>query len=164
MATVQEHIIDDLRAQHQQIKLLFAQVSSTRSEDKNRLDGGETVACPRPAGEPDAKTTLARLYELGVAASRFGDRLPTLRDAVTPHADTDERWEFGRAREVVEPDKLQGMMTAMRVAAALSPSRPQAEALPNGAADLPVGPPLTVFDRVRHAPCEGVHQGSREGL
>src|SRR5256885_17258489 len=91
MANVQEHIIDDLRAQHQQIKLLFAQVSSTRGEHRRSLNGGETVACPRPAGEPDAKTALTRLCELGVAASRFGDELLALRDAVTPHADTEER-------------------------------------------------------------------------
>jgi hemerythrin superfamily protein len=176
--TTSEDVIDQLMAQHQQIKLLFAQVESARGEHRQQLfadlvgllavhesveetlvhplarrelSGGEPVVTARLAEEQDAKTALARLYDLGVDDPAFDAELVALRDAVTAHAEAEEELEFIRLREVVEPDRLARMVSAMKAAAAMSPTRPHPGVPPNPAANLLLGAPLAVFDRVRDA-------------
>jgi hemerythrin superfamily protein len=178
MPAAAEDIVDSLLAQHQQIKVLFAQVDSARGEHKeqlfhelvgllavhesveetlvhpmaeDKLDDGEEVVGARLAEEQEAKEALARLYDLGVTHPDFPTELASLRDAVTAHAEAEEELEFQRLREVVEPAKLQQMTEAMSAAAALSPTRPHPDAPSGPAANVLLGPPLAVFDRVRDA-------------
>jgi hypothetical protein len=173
-----EDIVDSLLAQHQQIKLLFAQVDTARGEHKEQLfhelvgtlaihesveetlvhpmaqdmlSDGEAVVGARLAEELEAKEALARLYDLGVAHPDFPTELAALRDAVAALAEAEEELEFQRLREVVDPAKLQQMTGAMTAAAALSATRPHPGVSSSPAANLLLGPPLAVFDQVRDA-------------
>jgi hemerythrin superfamily protein len=177
MPGTQEDIIDDLLAQHQQIKLLFAQVATAPGEHKQQLFqelvrllavhesleqavvhplaerelvDAEAVVPPRIAEERDAKQALNRLYELGVDSAQFDIELAALRDAVTAHAEAEEEMEFGQLRQIVEPERLQRMVAAMEAAALLSHSRSDG-GRPHAPAELFAGPPAAVFDRVRDA-------------
>ncbi|GAA1781851.1 hemerythrin domain-containing protein [Luedemannella flava] len=178
MQATSQDIVDTLLAQHQQIKTLFAQVQSATGEPKEELfhelvallavhesveeslvhplaedklpDGGDVVPA-RLAEEQEAKEALAALYDLGVAHPEFDPRLAALRDAVTAHAEAEEAFEFIRLREVVDPDRLVTMASAMTAVAAMSPTRPHPGVPANPAANLLLGPPLAVFDRVRDA-------------
>jgi hemerythrin superfamily protein len=174
----QNDIIDELLAQHQQIKLLFAQVEVASGENKEKLfqelvgllavhetveetlvhplaqrelDNGDRVVQPRLAEEQSAKEALSRLYDLGVADPRFDAGLAELRDAVTAHAEAEETQEFSRLRATVDPEKLRRMVTAMDAVEKVAPTRPHPEVPPKATANLLLGPPLAVFDRVRDA-------------
>src|SRR3954447_3920218 len=178
MRSTNEDIVDMLLAQHHQLKVLFAQVDSATGEHKERLfeelvgllavhesveetvvhplaehelADGDAVVSPRLAEEQDAKAELARLYDVGVHAPEFRVGLADLRDAVQAHAEAEETLEFIRLREVVDPEKLTRMAGTLRMAAALSPTRPHPDVPPGQVANLLMGPPLAVFDRVRDA-------------
>jgi len=186
MPGTQEDIIDGLLAQHQQIKLLFAQVATAPGEHKQRLFqeltrllavhesveetilhplaerelvDADAVVPPRIAEERDAKQALNRLYELGVDSAQFDIELAALRDAVTAHAEAEEELEFGQLRLIVEPERLQRMVATMEAAALLSHSRSDGGG--RGApADPFVGQPAAVFDRVRDALRDAVQAGA----
>jgi hemerythrin superfamily protein len=185
MPTANEDIIDALLADHQQIKLLFAQVETATGEYKQqlfadlvrllavhesveeqlvhplarrKLNDGDAIIGPRLAEEDDAKAALADLYDLGTDHPDFNSRLVALRDAVSAHAEAEEELEFGQLREVVKEDQLERMRQVMTVAAGLASTRPHPDVPSNPAANLLVGTPMAVFDRVRDA----VHNATAE--
>jgi hemerythrin superfamily protein len=178
MPTANEDIIDALLADHQQIKLLFAQVEATTGEHKQqlfadlvrllavhesveeqlvhplarkKLDDGDAIIDPRLAEEDDAKAALADLYDLGAGHPEFNSRLVALRDAVSAHAEHEEELEFGPLRDVAREDQLERMRQVMTVAAGLAPPRPHPDIPSSATANLLVGAPIAVFDRVRDA-------------
>ena len=133
MPTAGEDLVDQLLAQHQQIKVLFAQVDTADGDHKqqlfeelvelltaheateqasvhplaaDKLSDGTAVVDARLAEEEDAEQALARLTELGVNHPDFGEELAALRDAVTAHAEAEEELEFPRLREAVDPAQL----------------------------------------------------------
>jgi hemerythrin superfamily protein len=186
MSGTQEDIIDDLLAQHQQIKLLFAQVATAPERHKQQLFqelvrllavhesveqtvvhplaerelvDAEAVVPPRIVEEQDARQALNRLYELGVDSPQFDIELAALRDAVTAHAEAEEELEFGQLRQIVEPERLRRMVATMEAAALLSHSRSDG-ARPKASADLLASPPTAVFDRVRDALRDAAQAGT----
>lgn len=188
MTTASQDIIDSLLAQHQQIKLLFAQVESAHGEHKEplfqelvsllavhesveevlvhplakrELDDADAMVRARLAEEQEATEALAELYDLGVEDPQFNTKLVALRDAVTAHAEAEEEQEFVRLRASVEPDTLERMAAAMRAVAAMSPTRPHPDVPPTAAAKLLLGPPMAVFDRARDAVRDVVNQGAK---
>jgi hypothetical protein len=116
-----------------------------------KLDDGDAIIEPRLAEEDDAKAALARLYDLGTDHPEFNGQLVALRDAVTAHAEAEEELEFAELRDVVKDDQLERMRHVMTVAAGLAPTRPHPDIPSNPAANLLVGTPVAVFDRVRDA-------------
>jgi len=188
VTTANEDIIDALLGQHQQIKLLFAAVDKATGEHrprlfeqlvgvlavhesveeslvhplaKRRIDGGTEVVDARLAEEQDAKQALSRLYDLGVDDPQFPVELAALREAVTAHAEAEEALEFSQLRQVVDPAELTRMASVMQVAEKLSPTRPHPGVPPKPVANLLVGTPLAVFDRVRDALRDATTEGSR---
>jgi hemerythrin superfamily protein len=178
MTTAGEDIVDTLLAQHQQIKTLFAQVDAATGQHKedlfhelvgllavhesveeslvhplaqDKLPDGEDVVPPRLEEEQEAKEALAALYDLGVDHPDFSLKLAELRDDVTAHAEAEEELEFLQLREVVDPDRLAKMNSAMSAVSAMSPTRPHPNVPASPAANLLLGPPLAVFDRARDA-------------
>ena len=178
MPTAQEDILDTLLGHHAQIKLLFAQTEAATGDHKQHLfqelvallaihesveeslvhplaekslPDGESVVPARLAEEQDAKEALTRLYDLGVADPRFNAELLALRDAVAAHAEAEELLEFGQLRDVVDADQLLRIRSAMTVVAALAPTGPHPEVPSTALANLLLGPPPGVFDRVRDA-------------
>jgi hemerythrin superfamily protein len=174
----EQDVVDVLLAQHGQIKELFGQISEATGDRKRELfnelvrllavhetveeelvhplarrkvDGGQTVVEARLEEEEQAKHALAELYDLGPDHADFDARLGRLRDAVTEHADHEEREEFSSLRKNVEPDRLRRMAGAMRIAEKLAPTRPHPNSPESAIGNMMVGPPMALFDRVRDA-------------
>ncbi|MEV4460933.1 hemerythrin domain-containing protein [Microbispora sp. NPDC049633] len=175
MSTATEQdVIDLLLAQHNQIKTMFAEVAAARGERRRELfndlvrllavheaaeeqvvhpaarsKAGEEVVEARLHEEDEAKHALSDLYDLGVDHPEFDARLAALEKAVVDHATHEEREEFPRLRQETSPERLRRMAGAVRVAEAISPTRPHPGAGESATANMLVGPPVAVFDRIR---------------
>ncbi|GAB4058244.1 hemerythrin domain-containing protein [Catellatospora paridis] len=175
MTTARQDVIDTLLGQHQQIKLLFAQVESATREHKQELftelvatlavhetveqhlvhplaerdlpDGPKLVPA-RLAEEDEARQALSDLYARGVADAGFDAQLAVLRDAVAAHAEAEEELEFLRLREVTDPAELARMEAVVQAAQLLAPSAAHPDVATGESRPL-AGPPDEVFDRVR---------------
>ena len=186
MPTSNEDIIDRLLAQHEQIKLLFGQLATATGATKQRLfeslvallavhesveeslvhplarmklSDADAVVDGRLAEEQEAKQALAGLYDRGVEDPAFDGELSQLRDAVAAHALAEEQLEFAGLREVMDGDELRRMRSVMNAAEALVPTRPHPGVSSDALANLLLGPPLAVFDRVRDAIREAGDKG-----
>lgn len=171
-------VVDLLLEQHGQIKQLFADLRGAQGERKRELfqnlvrllavhesaeeelihplarremEGGEAMVSSRLAEEQHAKRALADLYEMGVEHADFDDRLYALGTAVIEHATHEEREEFPYLRRGLSADELQRLAGAVRAAEAVAPTRPHPSTPPSATANLLLGPPLAVFDRIRDA-------------
>ena len=177
MTTAQEQdVVDLLMAQHDEIKSLFAQVKTAQGSEKRerfqelvRLlavheSAEEEVVHPaarRPAGaevveerlheEDDAKHVLAELHDMGVDHPEFDARFAAFERAVIAHATHEEQEEFPELRQDMGEDRLRRMAGAVRAAEAVAPTRPHPQAGESAVANLLVGPPTAVFDRMRDA-------------
>ncbi|MBM0255644.1 hemerythrin domain-containing protein [Micromonospora sp. 4G55] len=175
MTRTDDDVIDVLLAQHARIEELFRTVLSTTGDEKRKafddlvrllavhetaeeeivhpyarraIEAGGPVVDDRLAEEHRAKEHLADLYERGLDAPDFRQRLLALRDEVIAHATREERYEFTYLRSSVDADRLQAMAAAVRAAEAMAPTRPHPGA-ESPTANLLLGPPLAVYDRVR---------------
>jgi len=185
MTPANEDVVELLLSHHQQIKLLFGQLDKATGEARQRtfeqlvgllavhesveeelvhpmarreLDDGDSVVDARLGEEQEAKRALDELYELGIDHADFGVKLAALRDAVTAHAEAEEAFEFRRLQAVVDPDQLTRMAAAARFAATAAPTRPHPGVPTSAVANLLLGPPLAVFDRVRDGLREAMRQ------
>jgi len=185
MTAANEDVVELLLSHHQQIKLLFGQFDKTTGEARQRtfeqlvsllavhesveeelihplarreLDDGDSVVDARLSEEQEAKRALDELYELGIDHPDFAVKLAVLRDAVTAHAEAEEAFEFRRLQAVVDPGQLTRMAAAARFAATAAPTRPHPGVPTSAVANLLLGPPLAVFDRVRDGLREAIRQ------
>ncbi|GAA2759088.1 hemerythrin domain-containing protein [Actinopolymorpha rutila] len=176
--TRQQNVVDLLLEQHGQIRDLFAKVQNARGRRKEELfsdlvrllavhetaeeeivhpasrekiPSGEKVVAGRLKEESEAKKELATLYDLGVDHPDFDEKLAELAEAVTAHADHEERQEFSQLRKVLSEDELRKMAGAVRAAEAIAPTRPHPAAGESAVGNLVLGPPLAMFDRMRDA-------------
>ncbi|MEV2273235.1 hemerythrin domain-containing protein [Nonomuraea africana] len=127
-----DDVIDLLLAQHARIRDLFDEVeqaSGTRRAEtfarlaqllavhesaeeeivhphaRAAIDGGDGIVDDRLAEEADAKRLLAEMDKNGPDAADFMERLTLLRDAVTAHARSEERYEFPQLRARTTEDE-----------------------------------------------------------
>jgi len=176
-ATKQD-VVDLLIEQHRQIKIKFQEFGNAptsgnerreRFEDLVRLlavhesaeelvvhpaardtgDNIKTVVDRRLMEEKDAKQMLAELYDLGVDSPQFGTKFASLAGAVVTHAEREEDDEFPALRRSVPEEQRQRMARVLLAAQKLAPTRPHPRTGESAPANLLVGPPLAVFDRVR---------------
>ncbi|ROT32470.1 hemerythrin domain-containing protein [Micromonospora sp. HM5-17] len=177
-ATKQRDVVDLLVDQHNQIKSLFGQLSRARGTEKRelfeqlvrllavhesaeeivvhpsarrRIDRGHQVVDQRLQEEDQAKRELAELYEMGVDHPNFDTRLARLADAVVQHASHEENEEFPSLRRNMSEAQLTRMAGAVRAAEAMAPTRPHPHSGESATANMLVGPPMALFDRVRDA-------------
>jgi hemerythrin superfamily protein len=172
----QQDVLELLLHQHQQIKALFVQVNSARGDARReafqqlvrllavhesaeeqivhpaaRGEAGDAVVESRLQEESDAKHTLSRLYDLGVDSPEFAAEFAAFEQAVLAHAALEEQAEFPALRRAVDPEKLRRMAGAVRAAEALAPTRPHPAAGESATANMLLGPPVAVFDKMRDA-------------
>jgi hypothetical protein len=170
-------VIDLLLTQHSEIKDLFGRVAQAHGADKREqfenlvrllavhetaeeelihplarthLDNGDTVVEALLQEEHQAKRALSDLYDLGVDHPDFDTRLGALRQVVVEHAEREEHEEFGYLQKALPADRLQRLTRAVLAAEKVAPTRPHA-GTESTTANLLLGPPLAVFDRVRDA-------------
>jgi hypothetical protein len=154
-----EDVIDLLLADHDQIRMLFAELGRTRGEHRQeiwtqlcrllavhesieqhlvhplaeqRLPDGESVVRARVHEERKATRELLDLWAMGIDHPGFEAGLTRLRDAVIEHAELEESEEFGWLRDNVPADRL------IRLAGVAQATE-----------RIPPGPPADVLDRVR---------------
>lgn len=172
----EKDVVDLLLAQHNQIKTMFAEVAAARGERRRELfndlvrllavheaaeeqvvhpaarsKAGDEVVEARLHEEDEAKQALSDLYDLGVDHPEFDTRLAALEKAVVDHATHEEQEEFLRLRQETSPERLRRMAGAVRAAEAISPTRPHPGAGESATANMLVGPPVAVFDKIRDA-------------
>lgn len=173
-----QNVIDLLLAQHREIKHLFAAVAQAQGDEKRdlfndlvrllavhesaeeqvvhptargKIEGGESIVDARLAEESDAKQALADLYDLGVDHPDFDAQLQMLAEEVIRHATAEETEEFVALRAMLSPAELTRMAGVVEAAESVAPTRPHPMAGESATANLLLGPPLAVFDRVRDA-------------
>ncbi|MFI6871734.1 hemerythrin domain-containing protein [Nocardia sp. NPDC050406] len=178
MATEQEQdVVELLMAQHNRIKQLLQQVQDAAPgakrepfEDLVRLlavheAAEEEVVHPtsrrvfvdseivdaRLDEEEQAKQELAALYDLGVEHREFDERFRLFAHKVIEHAEMEEKEEFGQVLQQTSQSERAALATAVRVAENTAPTRPHPNAGQSAIANVVMGPPLAVFDRVRDA-------------
>ncbi|HEX6497644.1 MAG TPA: hemerythrin domain-containing protein [Micromonosporaceae bacterium] len=179
----EQDVIELLLTQHNQIKDMFSQLGMATGEQRRdlfedlvrllavhetaeeevvhplarrRIESGDQIIDARLHEEQDAKQMLSDMYDKGIDAPTFESDLTALRDAVIAHATHEENEEFPYLRQSVDPDQLRKMATAVRAAEATAPTRPHPSAQ-TATANVMLGPPLAVFDRMRDA-----FRGARE--
>lgn len=111
-----------------------------------RIDAGSDVVESRLQEEEKLKELMAQLYESGISAPDFDERLLVLRDQVYLHAKREERYEFPRLRAATDPDTRQRLAEAVRAAEAAAPAAPHPGAQGAGST-----PPQSMVDQVRAA-------------
>ncbi|MEV8517369.1 DUF2795 domain-containing protein [Dactylosporangium sp. NPDC051484] len=174
----QRDVVEILIAQHNEIKDLFARVSSAQGARKEQLfhelvrllavhenaeevvvhpaardliPKGGTVVNERLQEEADAKRALADLYDLGVDHRDFDRNLDALAKSVLAHATQEEHQEFTQLRKHADAERLRRMAGAFEAAQSIAPTRPHPAAGESAIVNLLVGPPTAVFDKVRDA-------------
>ena len=118
---------------------------------RKALADGDDVIEHRLEEENEAKRHLSELYELGVDHPRFDTRLALFADSVIRHAEREEREELVHLRERLPDERLQRMAGVFQAAEKVAPTRPHPGIGSSATANLLVGPPTAVFDRVRDA-------------
>ena len=176
--TRDQDVVDLLLAQHEEIKSLFARLERASGAQKRDLfedlvrllavheaaeeevvhptarrniASGEAIVDKRLREEDEAKHELAELYDLGVDHPDFDARLAKFAEAVVHHATREETEEFAKLRDALSADQLRTLAGAVRTAEATAPTRPHPAAGESATANLALGPPLALFDRVRDA-------------
>ncbi|MFF5225252.1 hemerythrin domain-containing protein [Dactylosporangium sp. NPDC000521] len=172
----EQDVVDLLLAQHNEIKALFADVRTAQGEAKEqafqrlvrllavhesaeeqvvhpaaRHQAGDAVVDARLREESEAKHVLSELYDLGVDGPGFEAKFAELERSVLAHATSEERDEFPELRRNTDPDRLRRMAGAVRAAEAVSPTRPHPAAGESPVANVVLGPPVAVFDKMRDA-------------
>jgi hypothetical protein len=177
-AVQQDDAVDILLAQHQRIKDLFGRVAAATGVEKRELfeglvcllavhevaeeelvhplarrkiEFGQRVVDSRLHEERQAKRALADLYNLGTDQAEFDTGLEHLRDMVLAHAEREEHDELPYLREAVPPQHLQRLASVMLSVEKRSPTRPHPNTPSSATGNVLLGPPLSVFDRVRDA-------------
>lgn len=109
---------------------------------------GDLVADARLREEEDAKRQLKALEQLDVDSNEFATGLAELAVAVMSHADCEEREEFGRLADELEPVQLERMRIAVQLAERLAPTHPH-PGVELAGQHLLSGPFTAMLDRAR---------------
>jgi len=161
--------------QHQQIKDLFEQVSTSTGDERQEafttlrrllavhetaeeeivhprarqeLADGDDVVDARLQEENEAKQKLATLESLEIDGSEFEKLLQELQADVLNHAAAEETQEFGRLAEELDDEQLARMRKAVELAEATAPTRPH-PGVESAKANVLAGPFAAMLDRAR---------------
>lgn len=175
-AVRKKDVVDVLADQHEQIKTLFDRVKTATGAQKQHwfdelvrlltvheaaeeevlhpvakmhMADGEDIVHSRLHEEHDAKRDLAELCDLGIDHPDFDRKLTKFATAIIRHSDSEEREEFVSLRETLPQQRLYRMAGAVRAAERTAPTRPHPAAGESAAAQLLLGPPVGMIDRMR---------------
>jgi hemerythrin superfamily protein len=117
---------------------------------RRELVDGDVVADQRLREERVAKQLLAQLERLDTSSAEFIERFAELEAAVLAHAENEERDEFSRLTDELDPAQLRRMAMAVRLAESVAPTRSHPGVELAGEHML-VGPFAAMLDRARDA-------------
>ena len=116
---------------------------------------GDRIADERIVEEDRAKADIPGLEGRDPGSPEFRKGIDELRNAVTAHAEAEEREVFPMIRAHYGPDDLARMATAVRTAEAAAPTHPHPHAPSSATGHVVTGPFLAIADRVRDALSDG---------
>jgi hemerythrin superfamily protein len=170
-----QDVVAFLKSQHEEIKALFTQVADSSGEARQdafvalrrllavhetaeeqvvhpraerTIPDGKNVVGARLQEENEAKQTLARLEDLEPDSAEFETLFRELQADVIQHAEAEEQQEFAALAELLDPEQLERMRNAARVAQATAPTRPH-PGVESATANTLVGPFAAMLDRAR---------------
>lgn len=170
-------VVSFLKDQHKRIKALFAKVEGTAGRDReeafrelrrlmavhetaeeeivhpaarSNIPNGAAIVEARLREENEAKKALTAIEKLDLASAEFEAQLLTLKSAVLAHAESEEREEFDKLGDKLEPKRLERMRKAVEMAESVAPTRPHA-GVESAWANMLVGPFASMMDRARDA-------------
>lgn len=170
-----QDVVGFLKAQHEQIKALFAEVQAASAEDreeaftrlrrllavhetaeeevvhpraKRELPDGDAVVSARLAEENEAKQVLAELERLDVTSPEFEAKLAKFGQDVEAHAEAEEQQEFDKLAEELDDSQLERMRNAVKLAEMTAPTHPH-PGVESQAKNMLVGPFAAMLDRAK---------------
>jgi len=172
----EDDILEQLLAQHEDIRRLFAETLESEGEAKQQcfdeLRGllavhetaeemilrpvakrvaGKQEAEARNEEESQANKELAELEKLDVHSAEFDARLAEFQRAVEHHAQHEEREEFPGIRAACDIEERRSMGRRLRAAERIAPTHPHPRAAGSPAAQWTVGPFVALLDRAKDA-------------
>jgi hemerythrin-like domain-containing protein len=169
-------VIRTLLEQHARIRELFADVRSVSGEHRQQAfdelraliavhetaeemvlrpvtkrAAGQEVVDARNREEDEAAHVLRDLEKMDVSSERFDSVLTEFEQAVSQHAEREEREEFPAVRAACEQDKLRSMGDHLRRAEKFAPTHPHPGTAGSPVKQWAVGPFASIVDRVKDA-------------
>lgn len=170
-------VVNFLKEQHEQIRSLFNQVTTTSGNERQecfnalrrllavhetaeeeivhpvarrKLADGDSIVGARLREEHEMKSMLAGIESIDVNSPEFETKLSMLRSSVLAHAEAEERDEFVRLGAVLDQSQLERMARAAKFAEAIAPTRAH-PGVESATKNILTGPFLSMIDRVRDA-------------
>jgi hemerythrin superfamily protein len=170
-----QDVVGFLKSQHEQIKGLFREVSESTGEARAEafvalrrllavhetveeevvhpraeriIPDGENIVGARLQEENEAKQTLSRLEGMDPDTAEFEKLFQELQADVLEHAQAEEQQEFSVLAEQLEPEQLERMRNAARLAEVTAPTRPH-PGVESAGANMLAGPFAAMLDRAR---------------
>lgn len=171
-----DDLVSVIRADHQEIRSLFAAVeSSTDGEARRdaferlvrklavhetaeeevvrptvRAAGGEEIADQRNQEEGRAKDSLSELERLGPDSAEFPAALEAFKGEVLAHAEREEQQEHPLLESEGE-ERRRSLANVFRAAEEAAPTHPHPHGPESAAGNVLVGPAVAIADRARDA-------------
>lgn len=171
-----DDVIAILRAQHARIRELLAGVEAGRGERRRhafdelrallavhetaeemvlrpvtRRTAGPAVVDLRNREEAAATKALADLERLDVDSAAFDEKFETLAQAVSAHAELEEREEFPSVLSECSARARRRLGRAVRAAERIAPTHAHPNVAGSAAAQYATGPFASLLDRTRDA-------------
>lgn len=172
----EDDVIGILLHQHARVRELFADVKSTRGEQRKakfdelrgllavhetaeemilrpvaKKTAGAEESEARNHEEQEANQVLSELEKLDVDGERFDSLLGEFEGSVADHANSEEREEFPAIRRECSEDQLTSMGKRLLAAEKAAPTHPHPGAAGSPAAQWTAGPFASMVDRVKDA-------------
>jgi len=176
ISTAQD-VVSFLKAQHEQIKQLFGEVSRSSGDERQtafdrlrrllavhetaeeevvhpkartQLSDGDSVVSQRLEEENEGKQALAELEKLDVDSAEFDTKFEKFQKDVIEHAEAEEKQEFAQLAIELDDEQLERMRKAVELAESTAPTRPHA-GVESATANMLAGPFAAMLDRARDA-------------
>jgi hemerythrin superfamily protein len=177
MIKTSSDVVSFLKSQHQDIKAMLEKVLSTSGTAREKaffdlrrtiavhetaeeeivhpaarkiLPNGNAIVEARLHEENQGKQALANLEKLEVNSAAFEERFKDFQKAVLAHAEAEEKEEFEKLGNSLEPARLESMRKAVELAESVAPTRPH-PGIESQAANILSGPFASMVDRTRDA-------------
>lgn len=171
-------VVSFLKAQHEQVKLLFQNVTSAHGDLRNKafielrrtlavheaaeeeivhpaarrtIANGDSIVEARLKEENQAKKVLGELEKLDVDSDEFEQKFAMFQKDVVAHAEAEEREEFSKLASKMDDKRLEQMRKAAEFAEKIAPTRPHPSVGESATANMLAGPFASMLDRARDA-------------
>lgn len=148
-----QDVVSFLKSQHQDVKQMLESVLSasgkarvkafvalrrtiavheTAEEEivhpaaRKAIPNGDAIVEARLREEKQGKQVLTDLEKLDVDSAEFEEKFKSFKKAVLAHAEAEEKEEFDKLGDKLEPARLERMRKAVEFAESVAPTRPHA--------------------------------------